>query len=331
MKFNKKLWISIIVSLMFIVLILFQVDFDKTKNALREANYLFIPIGIALSLVTNIIRTYRWKYVTNPIKKIGIPSLFSGVAIGYMANNLLPARLGEFLRAYMMGKKEGISKSSTLATIVVERIFDGFSLLFFLTVLSFSSDLPSWTRDAGILGALFFILLSVFLFFLAAKKSSGVKLIEKVIGIFSSKMAYKSGHLLDGFLTGLRVVQHKKNMVIIFFYSILVWLVEALTYYVISLSFNIDLPVYVFIITVVIVNLGILIPSAPGYIGSFEFFTISSLAIFSIENSTALSYAIILHAVLFLPITLVGLYYFWKENMNLSEAADIAKMTSSRG
>lgn len=330
MKLDKKLWISILISLLFIIMILYQVDFEKTKEALKNANYFFIPLGIALSLITNIVRSHRWKYVISPVKKISLQSLFSGVAIGYMANNLLPARLGEFIRAYMMGKKEGISKSSTLATIVVERIFDGFSLLFFLIVLSFISDLPAWTRQAGLLAAVFFVLLSLFLLFVVVKRETGIIFIQKFIGMFSSRLASRSGKLFDGFITGLGVVKHKKNLFLIFSYSLLVWLIEASTYYVVSFSFNINLPVYVFIITVVIVNLGILIPSAPGYIGSFEFFTISSLAIFSIENSLAFSYAIVLHAVLFLPITMVGLFFFWKENVNLAEAAGIAKMPSPR-
>ncbi|MGE5810758.1 MAG: lysylphosphatidylglycerol synthase transmembrane domain-containing protein, partial [Ignavibacteria bacterium] len=132
MKINIKLWISIIISMVFVVLIFYEVDFNKTEQALRDADYIYLPFAVVLSIVTNILRTYRWKYVINPIKKISTHSLFSGVAIGYMANNLLPARLGEFVRAYMMGKKEGISKSATLATIVLERILDGLALLFFL-------------------------------------------------------------------------------------------------------------------------------------------------------------------------------------------------------
>ncbi|MGE5860824.1 MAG: lysylphosphatidylglycerol synthase transmembrane domain-containing protein, partial [Ignavibacteria bacterium] len=119
MKINIKLWISIIISMVFVVLIFYEVDFNKTEQALRDADYIYLPFAVVLSIVTNILRTYRWKYVINPIKKISTHSLFSGVAIGYMANNLLPARLGEFVRAYMMGKKEGISKSATLATIVL--------------------------------------------------------------------------------------------------------------------------------------------------------------------------------------------------------------------
>jgi uncharacterized membrane protein YbhN (UPF0104 family) len=95
------------------------------------------------------------------------------------------------------------------------------------------------------------------------------------------------------------------------------------------LSFGIDLPVYVALLTVVIVNIGILIPSAPGYVGAFEFFTISALSIFAVEKSIALSYAIVLHAVLFIPITIIGVYYFWKENLHLSDITNVSKIPST--
>jgi uncharacterized protein (TIRG00374 family) len=325
MKINGKLWISIIISIIFVILIFYKVDFYETTEALITANYYYIPLAIVMSLITNIFRTYRWKYVINPIKKISMQSLFSGVAIGYMANNLLPARLGEFIRAYIMGKKEGISKSSTLATIVLERIFDGLALLFFLGIISLLFSLPLWIKQAGIAAAAFFILLTAFLIILLVKKDKGIRLVKYLVGIFSSKMAEEAARLLNLFLSGLAVVNHKKNILWAFLFSIIVWLSEAFTYYIVSVSFGISLPVYISLLVVVIVNIGILIPSAPGYVGAFEFFIISSLAIFFIDQSVALSYAIVLHAVLFIPITAIGIFYFWKENLNFAEVTDMAK------
>jgi glycosyltransferase 2 family protein len=329
MKINGKLLISLIFSLFFVVLILYKIDFEKTKEALETANYVYIPIAVLLSVLTNIVRTYRWKFIINPIKKISISSLFSGVAVGYMANNLLPARLGEFIRAYIMGKKEDISKSSTLATIVVERIFDGLTLLFFLVIIALLFPLPLWIEQAGFAAGAFFILLSAFLILLMVKKAAGIRLVKKFIGIVSPRLAIKVGDLLNNFLSGLIIVNHKRNILLAFIFSIIVWLVEASTYYIISVSFGMDLPVYVALLTVVIVNIGILIPSAPGYIGAFEFFCISALGIFAVERSIALSYAIVLHTVLFIPITLIGIFYFWKENLNFSDITNVTKLPAA--
>jgi len=329
MKINGKLWISIVFSLFFVVLIFYNIDIEKTSNAFLNANYIYIPIAVFLSIVTNILRTYRWKFIINPIKHISTSSLFSGVAIGYMANNLLPARLGELIRAYIMGKKENISKSSTFATILVERIFDGLTLLFFLAIIAILFSLPVWIKHASIGAALFFILLSAFLILLITKKTTGIKLVNKILVIFPVSFAKIISNLLNNFLSGLIIVNHKKNIFWAFIFSIIVWLSEALTYYAVSFSFNINLPVYVSLLTVVIVNIGILIPSAPGYIGAFEFFCVSALAIFNVGKSAALSYAIVLHTVLFIPITLIGIYYFGRENLNLSDITSFTKMPAA--
>lgn len=319
MKRGSRLWMSIIISAVFLLLAFYKVDFHKVREALETANYTYLPMGVILSMLTNIFRSYRWKYVLNPIQKVGILRLFSGVAIGYMANNLLPARLGEFVRAYIIGKKEGISKSTTLATIVVERIFDGLTLLFFLVLISLFFPLPLWIRRAGFAATVFFLSLSAFLFLLMFKKTIGVQLVEKGVGFFSSRVAPRASRLMDSFLSGLAIVNHKKDILMVFLLSVFAWSLEATTYYVVGLSFGINLPFYVPVLTVVIVNLGIMIPSAPGYVGTFEFFCISVLAIFYIEKSVALSFAIVLHAVLFIPITIVGLICFWKEHLSLAE------------
>jgi uncharacterized protein (TIRG00374 family) len=169
--------------------------------------------------------------------------------------------------------------------------------------------------------------LSAFLFLCILKKHKAMHLVESLAGIFSSKLAKQADRLLNQFLTGLVVVNLKKNVHIIFIFSIIVWLVESTTYYIISLSFGIILPIYVSLLVVVIVNIGILIPSAPGYVGAFEFFCISSLALFSVEQSVALSFSIVLHVVLFLPITAIGIFYFLKENVNFAEVRNIEKVS----
>ena len=123
----KTKWhlLSVGISGLFLLAILWQVNIQQIKEALKTADYAYVPLAVLLTLLTNILRSYRWKYLLNPIRPIGIVSVFSGVAIGYMANNVLPARLGELVRSYFLGQKEGLSKSSTLATIVVERLLDG--------------------------------------------------------------------------------------------------------------------------------------------------------------------------------------------------------------
>ena len=173
-KSNLRILVGFAISGLFLLAILWSVDIQQTKEALGSANYAYIPVAVLLSLVTNVLRSYRWKYVLNPIRHISIGSLFSGVAIGYMANNLLPARLGELVRSYVIGKKEDISKSSILATIVVERLFDGFTLLLFLVLVSVFFTIPFWIKQVGLVAAICLSSFSAFLVLLLAKRKTWV-------------------------------------------------------------------------------------------------------------------------------------------------------------
>jgi uncharacterized protein (TIRG00374 family) len=318
-KANVRIVVSFAISALFLLAILWSVDIRQTKEALRAANYAYIPLAVLLCLVTNVLRSYRWKYVLNPIRRISIRTLFSGVAIGYMANNLLPARLGELVRSYVIGKKEGISKSSILATIVVERLIDGFTLLLFLVLVSVFFTIPFWIKQVGFVAAICLSAFSVFLVLLLAKRKFGFRLIQQSVGRVSSRLAERVNSLLESFLQGLAIVNHTKDTLLAFVFTILAWIVEAGTYYVIGLAFDLNLPLDVAVVTLAIINFGILIPAGPGYVGTFEFFCVSALSLVSLDKSVALSYALVLHAVLVIPITVIGLMYFVKDQVSLAE------------
>lgn len=315
----RRLWIGLAVSGLFLYLVGKHVDVSKVQDALRSADYRYLPLAVLLTFVTNLFRAYRWKWVLKPIQRIGVLSLFSGVAIGYMTNNLLPARLGEIVRAHIMGTKEGISRSTTLATILVERIFDGLTLLFFLGLMSLSFPFPGWIHQAGIVSGLIFVSALGGLYFVMAQNNFR-SWVEGVLRVWvPGVVADRIKKLTQSFLAGLVVLRRQQDIVRVFFASVAIWLVEALTYDMIVLAFGIQLPFYVSVLSVVIVNLGIMIPAGPGSIGTFEFFAMYVLALFAIESHVALSIAIVLHAILFIPITVVGMFCFWKENFGLSE------------
>jgi len=317
----KTKWclLSVGISGLFLLAIFWQVNIQEIKEALKTADYAYVPLAVLLNLLTNILRSYRWKYVLNPLRSIGIASVFSGVAIGYMANNVLPARLGELIRSYFLGQKEGLSKSSTLATIVVERLFDGVTLLLFLTFISLFFPFPDWIKKVGWFATAICVAFSVFLAFLVLKKNLTLELVTWSTAWVPAHVARRVHGLAGSFLTGLAILNHRRDAILAFAFSVLVWTVEAGTYYVVSLCFDFHLPVYVAFVTLAIVNFGTLIPAGPGYVGTFEFFCVSALSLVSVDKSVALSYALVLHAVLVIPITVIGLMYFVKDHVSLAE------------
>jgi uncharacterized protein (TIRG00374 family) len=319
---TRKRWQFLLtagVSAIFVLVVVWSVDIRQTRDALRAANYAYIPPAVLLSLLTNILRSYRWKYVLNPLRRIGVLSLFSGVAVGYMANNLLPARLGEVVRAYYLGKKEGVSKSSTLATIVIERLFDGLTLLGFLALILTFFTFPDWVKAVGWVTAAILFALAGVLGALVVQTGLTLRLVQRTTTWVPAHVAGRIHDLTGSFLTGLLILRHRRDTLLAFLFSVLGWIVEAGTYHIVGLCFDFHLPLSAAMVAVAIVNFGILLPAAPGYVGTFEFFCVSALSVVPIEKSEALSYALVLHAVLVVPITLIGMVYFFRDQVSLAE------------
>lgn len=239
--------------------------------------------------------------------------------IGWAANNLLPARLGELVRAYVMGKQAHISKSSTLTTILIERIFDGMILVFFLILIIPYFKFPQWVHNLEITGICLFG--GMFLLFIIIQKKHNyfLILIQKLTNRFSLRLRTKVNEFSRKFLQGLECLANPYRQLLVVFYSLLIWIIEGITYYIILRGFRIDLPLAAAFFTLIIVNVGILIPSSPGYIGAFQFFAILALSLFKINSGTALSFSLVLHAIQYLPVTLLGILFMnhlglnWKE------------------
>src|SRR5512139_1829361 len=139
-----QFWLGVLISVVFIWLALRGLHFDDFWTAIKQANYAWIITGILVYFVGVLVRSWRWQYLLNPIKKIPMRVMFPTTIIGYMGNNIYPARAGEVLRAVVLKRKEGVAISASLATIIVERIFDGVVMLSFVFV-----NLPELARLTG--------------------------------------------------------------------------------------------------------------------------------------------------------------------------------------
>ncbi len=314
---KKKFAIGMLVSLIFLYLAFRKVDYTQLWQALKGANYWFIIPNVILTIFSMWMRAFRWKYMVNPIKKVGLGRLFSSVMIGFMANNVLPARLGEFIRAYSLGSKENISKSASFATIVVERLFDGFSILFILWVSLLLSDFPDWVKKGSNLFLVMNLGLLFFLIFLEIKTDSTVKFFQYIFRILPHKLRMKAEEVLLKFISGLKVFRDVSSLVWILAWSISIWVVIGISNYFIFLAFGLYPPIEASFILLVIVCLGVTLPAAPGFVGTFQFFCIVALERFNIGRSVALPFSLVLHACQYFPVTLLGLYYLKKEHLSL--------------
>jgi len=318
---NWKFIIGFLVSAIFLYLAFRKVDFTEMAAAFRKADYRYVPVAVGLSLLSLVFRAVRWKYLFRPIKRIKFMSLLSAASIGYFANSVMPARLGEIVRAYAIGMKEDISKTSSFATVVVARIYDGVTvlLLLFITLCRFSFSFPPWFRNVIIAAVIFYVLAIVFIILLRWRREKAFSIASHITGYLPEKAQKGTIKMLNSFVIGLDVLKSARDALAAGFYSILVWLPNAGVIYVLARSFDISLPFNGSMLILVIITLGIMIPSAPAFVGTIQYCSVIGLAFFGVARAQALSFSVVYHLCTFLPITVIGFIFLLIEGYSFME------------
>ena len=311
-----QFWVGMVVSAAFLYLALKGLNLDDAWTVAREANYWWIVPGVVVYFFAVWARTWRWHYLLRPIKRVPLGELFPVVVIGYMGNNIYPARIGELLRAYVLRKREGVSVSSSLATILVERVFDGVVMLIFVFFSLPFTPMPDWLRTIVIVGSLLFFTALVIFLVMAARPEMSRAVYGWIIDRFVP-VRFRSPLMgfLDRFMEGLHSLRSPLDVAMIFLTSLVIWLAETVKYWFVMHSFNFEVPFFVLMLMNGVVNLATTIPSSPGYVGTFDAPGIKVLEGFGVNRAVATSYTLVLHAALWLPITLLGLFFMWKESV----------------
>ena len=333
---SYRFWLAIGVSLLFLGLFFSQIDLRETWERLGEADYFLLIPAILVYFVAVYFRTLRWQYLLAPVKGLAVRRLYPVVVVGYMANNLIPLRLGEVVRAYYLGEREKISKVSALATIAVERVFDGLTLLFFAAVVSLFLPLVGLLQGLGeragipwVLLALAmsmpFVLIAAFMVVASSSPRWLETLVDRVTGLLPGQVGSRVNGLAHLFIDGLAVLQSPRRLLAVFLLSLPVWLLEALMYYILAFSFGLDQVfsmaemVGVILLVTSVSNLATAVPAAGGGIGAFEVAAAVTLTLLGAEGATAGAYTIVVHTALLVPVTLLGLIYLWMDKMSLGQ------------
>jgi len=332
---DKKLWIGIGISLFFLFLLFRKIDFHKLQSAFGEMDCRYLLPAVFFSFVSYFFRAVRWKYLLLPLKKTRMKNLFPATIIGYMANNLLPARLGEFVRAYVLGVKEGLGTSAVFATLVVDRLFDGFTVLLILLITFFTVKLPPGmenVQDGLVVGGYvtLAIYIAVVLFLITLKKRTllTINLIARLLKPFPGKVAEKIIPLLGSFIEGVRLSSRPAELFALLFTSILIWIFAIWPVDLLLLSFGINLPITASMFIMVFLVFAVMVPASPGYVGTYHAACVYGLMAFNIQKEKALSIALIIHGVSFFPVILLGFYCLWNDKFSLS---DLRRKSSQEG
>ena len=318
-----KLVLGLAVSVFFLYLAFRRIDPNKMGQALGAVRYPFLLIALLLLFLSHWLRAKRHRYFLEPIKPISTGSLFSALMVGYMANTLLPAHLGELVRAVLIGQKERIPKVSVLATIAVERIVDVFCLLILMGMTFIAYPFPEEIRLSGYLTFVFAAVLGAFFLFLKKRPEKALSLVEAVSRPLSKKISDKLVELLGSFRDGLVPLQQPWHYAIVALLSVLVWACYAgiffVTFYAFDFVETYHLPWSASLVVLVITTVSIVVPSSPGYVGTYHWLCMVALRLFGVSESPALSFAIVAHAISVLPVSLVGGVLAWKEGISISK------------
>lgn len=331
---KKQVLIGLLISAVFLYLAFRNVDIPEMLDALEKANYWWLIPGVVMMFISLYVRAYRWQYFLLSIAKLPFKNLFSAMMIGYMANNVLPLRLGEIMRALAIGNSTKISRTSAFATILVERIIDVISLLIILGFTVFFHDFPPNIKNAGIIIFIGSIGLVVFIVMLMEKTEKTLRFIWWLCSPLPRRIRKSINKNMRKFLSGFEVFRQTQHYLTIIIQSILIWLLYAgiiyVTFFAFSLKIDNNSLIIASLVILVMISIGIMIPSSPGFIGTYHYLCQQGLALFGVAETDALSFAIVLHISNFIPMTIVGFYYFWKENLHFSDAIAEKKLVTQK-
>jgi uncharacterized protein (TIRG00374 family) len=305
---KKNFIIGFIISFVFIYLSLKGIDFSELKLSLKSANYIYLFPVLILVLSLLLLRSFRWGVILSPLIKYDQKTLFIITAIGYMVGSIIPARIGEIARPYLVKQKNGIRMSSTIATVVVERIFDMLALMFILFVVILVIPLPETLFNTGIIILVISILIFMVLIFLAVKKDFSLNKADIVFEKLPDKPAAFLKRLLHSFVEGLQILPDIKKTLYLFFLSVLVWVLNSATFYVMFYAFGFELNFIDACSLTVISAIAVILP-APGFVGTFHYACILGLSYFGISKTEAASYAVLIHFMQIIPIIVLGFVF----------------------
>ncbi|MFQ5401036.1 MAG: lysylphosphatidylglycerol synthase transmembrane domain-containing protein [Anaerolineae bacterium] len=316
-----QFWLGVGVSAVFLWWTLNGLPLRTVWEDVVTAEYLWLIPGIAAYFVAVWARTWRWDYLLRPLKRISLRRLFPVVVIGYMGNNIFPFRAGEVLRSYVLRRREEVPMSASLSTVIVERVFDGLVMLLFVFAALPFAPLPSSGIQALVIvaSAAFFTALAAF-FLIAAMPDRALALLEWLCARLLPPPTRRP--LLDAagrFLLGLESLRSLRNVFMIFLSSTVIWLLEVVKYWFVMHAFNFQVSFFALMLMNGVVNLATTLPSAPGYIGTFDKPGIEVLELYGVARQTATAYTLVLHAALLLPITLLGFVYMLQEGLGWAD------------
>lgn len=308
-KRNWQFILGVLISVFFLSLSLHKFDFSRLRESLSQVNYRWFLLVVGLIFLSFLLRAFRWRYFLLPLKRTAFANAYHATVTGFFINNIYPFRLGEFVRAYLMGEREQIDKAATFATVIWERIFDGFALLPIFFLLHFTPfELPGWLVQgirfvfivygiilAGVLGVIF-------------RPEQTEKVIQWCIRFFPLGLQKTAASFLMMLWHSTLIITSWRILIKTVFISLLLMVcIYGSVFILVYAYFGPGIHWSAAALLLIAVSLAVVLPSSPGYVGTFHFASIITLRLFGCEANAAMGFAFVFHAVQYFPVILLGI------------------------
>ena len=331
-------WVGVALSALFLFLALRGLKLDDFWRDLQQANLLWLIPGIVVYFISVAVRAWRWAYMLRPMKQLSVGRMYPIVVIGYMGNNIYPARIGEIVRAYVLQRNEGVPIASSLATVFMERLIDGIVMVgFVLFALPNVPSLNDTVRSIVTFTSLVFVAGAAVFFALALAPRKAEQIAQAIVSrMVPLRFQAPLMNFVEKFVAGAQCLRRPTDLLVLLGTTIVIWLMETVKYWLIWHGFTAnpnfrELPFVDFMLFNGVANLSTVIPSGPGFIGTYEAAGVAVFGTIGIEQSLALAYVIVMHIALWLPVTLLGLFFMLREGMKWADFRKAQTVTEAGG
>ena len=332
--------VGLVISILLLWWALHDVSLREVWHEIRSARLRWLMAAAAGATLTFPLRTIRWRYLLRDQGAVlPVGPLWHATAIGFMANNLLPARAGEVARAYAARSLTGVRFTTALASVAVERVFDGLFLVGLLVVGFLAGGFTTAATVQGmplsrialggavLFGSVFVVAVAVVWQPALTRRLAHAALQRLLPARWADRML----GMVDGILDGLSALRAPGRLGAVLFWSLILWLTNAASFALAFVAFGLSLPWGTALVLQGLLAFGVAVPSTPGFFGVFEGVTRASLALYGVAASSAVSLAIGYHITGFLPITLLGLWSLWRANLHMRDLRGAAGTTGATG
>ena len=325
---RSRFWHTLIIGVLtvgLVALFLRSIDLREAWQAVLGANVSWIAAAVGATVLTYLLRSWRWQVLLAPIGRVSFRTSFRATVMGFAANLLLPARAGEFLRAYVIARHEPVNAAAAFATVIVERLLDLVTvlILFACGILFAGVEVGPAIESAGWIAAAGSITALVVLFVLAGHPERVGRIADRLSLWLPTRLGDIVGQLARTLTEGLRIMRSPWHFAVAMVWSVPVWISIATGIACTTWAFGLEMSFIGSFLVVGYLTVGVTVPT-PGSTGGFHYFYQLALTqFFKAAESPAGAAAIVLHLVSFLPVTILGVFYMWQDGLTLGEVRSV--------